>query len=163
MHMLNHRVLAFDIHPGRIAYFVLEGPTQALCWGVKTFGTGSHQVKISPAAKVRQLISEWQPHAVVMRHSAHPQSMEKAQVVKRQATLASVPVEFLTSDTIRSAFPTEQDRYARAQVIATAMPELAAEVPKKPRAWEREPYGTWFFDAASVGFAYFKRLEQSRS
>jgi hypothetical protein len=162
MHVLTPRVLALDIHPGRIAYCVLEGTARVLDWGVKAFGTGIHEAKISSAAKVTRLITGWQPHALAIRHSAHRRSAQTMRAIERQANSARVPVHSITTEAIRSAFPTERDRYERARVIATELPELAPAIPTKPRAWEREPYQTWFFDAASVGFAYFKQLEVLR-
>ncbi len=163
MHSLeHHRVLAFGVRPRRLAYCVLEGTTRVLDWGVKAFGTGAHAVKIPLSVKTARLISAWQPHAVVMKATKGRRSAQKMRVIERQATLAGATVHFITIEAIRHAFPTERNKYERGRLIAASLPELALALPPKPKLWQPEPHRIGYFDAASIAFAYFKQLEQSK-
>jgi hypothetical protein len=157
----HHRVLAFDIHPVRLSYCVLEGPRTALDWGTTVFDARPHAIKVAMPAKAVQLVSEWQPHVVVLKASGDKRSMRQSHQVATKIRAAGGTVSMLAEDTVRAAFPAKK-KHERVSAIASLLPMLAPAVPPKRKFYESESYRTSFFDAAAVALAYVMQLQSEK-
>ena len=63
------RILALDVRPKSFAFVVFEGQTTLLDWGAKSFPGGAYAVRVPPGPKIRGLIAEYLPDALVGRRN----------------------------------------------------------------------------------------------
>lgn len=164
MHTLDtQRVLVLDIHPGRVGIAVLEGPERLLDWEVKSFRGGRNAVRVPITTKVSQLLSEWQPHAVVLKEPLSGRVALKTKAIQELGKSLGIGVAFVERQAIDDAFSSHNNKYERARLIVASFPVLAARVPPKRKAWQSEHYQLIIFDAIALGVAYFGRLRGSQT
>ena len=162
------RVLALNIRPRRFGFVVFEGPTMLLDCGAKSFYSNGRPVKISAAEKIRTLLHDYSPSAIVVRkREGHADRARILQSVQRLAREARIPVTFVSRDEIVEAFTlAEANKHGVASVVAEQFLALVAKLPPRRKCWKSEDYRMSIFDAAAMGVAYFgrtKRVEQRES
>jgi hypothetical protein len=164
MHRLEReRLLALDLHRQRMAFALFEGPNRLLDWGVKSFRGGVNAVKVPYGTKIARLLSECQLHAVILKAGAGGRVAQKSMMVESRARSCRVPVRYITRHAIQQAFSPSNTKYERAQLVATAFPELEDRLPKKRKPWQSEHYQMSIFDATALGVAYFSRIQHGRA
>lgn len=166
MHTLDQRVLVLDIHPGRVGYASFEGPQNLLDWGVKCFRGGVNAVRVPFAAKISQLLSEWQPDTVVVNKSGNSRVLARTKAVQAQAKASGAAVNLVSTEDINETFSSIPNKHERARILVASFPALADRLPAKRKAWQSEHYQMSIFDAVALGVAYFaslSRLQVSRT
>jgi hypothetical protein len=154
----TQRVLVLDIHADRVGIAVLEGSGHLLDWEVKNFRGGVNAVRVPLRTKVLQLLSEWQPHAIVLKKPSSGRVALKTKAVQVLAESSHIGVAFVDRQDIDDAFSSHNNKYERARLIVASFPVLAARLPPKRKAWQSEHYQLTIFDAVALGLAYFGAL-----
>jgi len=158
MHPLDtQRALVLDIHPKRVGIAVLEGPESLLDWEVKSFRGGRNAVRVPFRTRVSQLISEWQPDAVVLKKPPTARVALKTRAIQELAKSSHIGVAFVERQAIDDVFSSHNNKYERARLIVGSFPVLAPRLPPKRKAWQSEHYQLSIFDAVALGLAYFGR------
>ena len=153
------RVIALNVHPRSFGFVVFEGPNCMLYWGVRSFRTGVHAVKVPAATKFLALLDEFGPSTVVIRERVTGRNAKRTKMlmmIERQARSLRIPVRRVSRRDVDRAFVGfESNKYEVASALAQQFPELAARLPPKRKCWQSEDYRMGIFDAAAVGVAYF--------
>jgi hypothetical protein len=160
MHTLDQRVLVLDIHPGRVGYASFEGQQNLLDWGVKCFRGGVNAVCVPFAAKISQLLSEWQPDTVVLKRCGSGQVLARTKAVQAQAKASGAAVGFVSIEDMHETFSSTRNKHERARILAASFPALADRLPAKRKTWQSEHYQMSIFDAVALGVAHFAHLSR---
>jgi RNase H-fold protein (predicted Holliday junction resolvase) len=154
----TQRVLALDIHPERVGIAVLEGPERLLDWEAKNFRGGVNAVRVPLRTKVSQLLSDWNPDAVILKKPSSGRVALKTKVIQELSKSLGIGVAFVDRQNIDDAFSSHNNKYERARLVVAAFPVLATRLPPKRKAWQSEHYQLTIFDAVALGLAYFGRV-----
>jgi hypothetical protein len=154
------QILALDVHPRSFGFVVFNGPNHILDLGIRSFRPGVNAVKIPSADKLRELLDDFRPSAIVIRErkTKRTPKTKLLAAIERQARNHSIPVRFISRRDVNRAFVGfESNKYEVASALAKQFPALALKLPPKRKCWESEDYRMGIFDAAAVGVAYFTR------
>lgn len=157
----DQRVIAFDVRSQRVGYVVFEGARVLLDWGVKGFRGGVNTVHVPFDIKIARLLSEWQPHTVVLKEPIGSHNVQRVKAIQAQAESCGIKVHFIDLNAVTNAFPPVTNKYERARLISASFPELAAHLRPKRKAWQPEHYQMSIFDAATLGAAHFWRANKN--
>jgi hypothetical protein len=132
--------------------------------GVKSFYAGPGQIKIRPAEKIRTLLHDYSPSAILVRErEGHVDRARILQSVQRLAREARIPITFVSREEIVEAFAhAEANKHGVASVVAEQFLALVAKLPPRRKCWQSEDYRMSIFDAAALGVAYFSRRRSGR-
>lgn len=158
----GERIIAIDPRSSRFGFAVFEGPTRLLDWGIKSFRGGVNSVRIPASVKIRGLMDEFLPDAVVfMRRGAETADTARMRAaLTQEAEKRLIAVHFLSPSDVKATFAgSNQNRYAVAAAMIERFPELASRRPGKPKIWRPEDYVLKIFDAVALGITYFSQRE----
>jgi hypothetical protein len=151
------RVLSFDVRASRFGFAMFEGSDELLDWGVKSFRNGVNAVKVPASKKLASLLSEFQPHLVVLEKSLPRETSWLVLTIMRLARKQKVPVRLISPAEVRKRFVgQEQDKHAIAMILSGRFPELAERLPPKRKPWQSEDYRMSIFDATALGLTYIE-------
>jgi hypothetical protein len=128
--------------------------------GVKTFRPGGNAARVPLRTKVSQLLSEWQPHAVVLKKPPSSRVAPKTKMIQALADSSRIEIAFVDCQAIDDVFPSPHNKYERARLIVASFPVLATRLPPKRKAWQSEHYQLIIFDAVALGLAYFGQVRR---
>ena len=154
------RMLALDVRPKSFGFVVFEGQTTLLDWGAKSFPRGVHAVRVPPRPKIRGLIAEYLPDALVIKRRRHGQSARMLGYIKQEAKAHRIKLQMLSPQAVKRVFVGRRNKDQRAAAIAEQFPELLSILPPRRKIWRSEDYRMKIFDAAALGVAYFTRGQQ---
>jgi len=160
MNNTHDRIIAVDVHAQVVGFAVLEGRAELLDWGVRSFRGGVNTVKISFNQKFRNVVTEFQPQAVVLNWRPSPKSNRKAKTIMRLAKMYRIRVHVMSARHLQKAFLGCSNAHEIATQIAARFPELASRLPHKRKTWETRHYRMNIFDAVSFGVAYFETCKR---
>ena len=129
----HKRMLALDVRPRRFGFVVFEGPKNLLDCGVKSFSLGARVVQTPPAEKIRTLIEDFSPSAIVVRErERHADTARILETVREQAKERRVTLKFISRRMMVKAFAaTGKNKHEVASVLAEQFLALLAKLPPR--------------------------------
>jgi len=158
----SKRVLAVDPAVRGLGFVVLEGRTKLVDWGVKEARSGDKNARC--LRRVEELIAIYWPQAIVVEGYAGPGSRRCRRVerlidaIERLSAREKLPVRRFSRAAVRKAFAPlgAATKHEIAQALAARFPELAPRLPPFRKPWMSEDYRMSIFDAAALGWTYFR-------
>lgn len=159
------RILVVDIRSLRFGYAAFEGPDRLLGFGASEFDSPENA-----RARVAAHLKTFRPSVLVLRR-VRPRSTRKRPVwnavvraARAEAKRFSVSVAHVTEPALKKFFQGCgcQNKYEVAELLAKQFPEIAWKLPPKRKLYDPEPWTVTYFDAISLGVAYFGRDDESR-
>lgn len=156
------RILAIDPSTRGFGFAILERRPSLIDWGVKGVRRDKNDRTV---AKVKELISLYQPSVIVLEDSnaAGSRRCERVrvllQMIQKTAAGERIRVQcfppFKTKAMFARLGAASKDGIARA--IVKIFPELMPQLPRVRRAWMAEDYRMSIFDAVALGMTLLFR------
>lgn len=150
------RILAFDPHPKSFGFVVFEG-AKLLDWGAKSF---PKKVRVPPGSKIRSLVAEYLPDALVFKYSGHRRSEQMVNAIKSAARMHRIVLHPFPAQAVRQVFVNCSNKDQIASAICERFPELLSLLPPRRKNWMTEDYRMKIFQAAATGIAYISHKTQ---
>lgn len=143
--MSDLRVLAVAAATGRVGYMFLDcGIPRDWKYSKTAFRSPKDARKHAEA-----WIAYYNPDVMITeRITKH--SRKGARTRRIIATIASVAANGAPNDIVVPRVQAHKNKYAEARALAKRFPELRPRLPRKPRCWQSEPFGTICFEALSL-------------
>jgi len=159
-------ILAIALSSKGFGFVVLEGKETLVDWGVRTV---KRDKKAQSLAKVKELITQYQPGTLVLEDASAKGSRRSPrirtltrQIVRIGATL-KVRVKLFSRDQVMKTFFTngKGTKHLLAEIMAKRFPEqLGLQIPPKRKPWKSEDSRMDIFDA--VALAMVLRLKDAK-
>jgi hypothetical protein len=156
---IPERIIALDLRPKSLGFVVLEGEERILDWGAKAFCGGVNAVNIAPGAKVKALLAEYLPDALVLRHQ-RTGTDAMLREVKEVCKTQDLAIRLLPPRVVKKAFVGCRNKDQIAATVSERFPPLLSILPPKRKFYDKEDWRIRIFDAAAAGLAYFMRKRQ---
>ena len=150
--MARLKVLAIAVATGRIGYVFLEGGV------LKDWKLSKKASKSQKAARtyVTNLIKVFKPDVVVTEKiSKHSRKGDHAKGLI--STIARVAENHELLDVQVPRLQAFQNKYEEAKALVLRFPDLRPRLPKEPRIWQSEPFGTIYFEALAMALLVIDR------
>lgn len=160
--LLEQRVVAFDIHPQRFGFVVLEGPLGLLDWGARSFRGGVNGVHVPMVPKIARILDHYMPEVVLFRASQVERIAAAFREVTIEARQRGIEVHLVSSSSVAHTFAGRNaNKHEIALAVTEQFPELGSLLPTKRKPWQSEHYRTTIFDALALSLAYFNRQTEA--
>lgn len=150
--MARLKVLAIAVATGRVGYVFFDGNT-LVDWKASKKACKSAKQAQTHAIK---WIRYFKPDVVVTERVTKP--CRKGDHAKGLiTTIAKVAEDHDLLDVSVPRLRAFKTKYAEARALVVRFPELRPRLPKEPRIWETEPYGTIYFEALAMALLVIDR------
>lgn len=152
--------LSVSLNRYGVSFVLVECPGVLHDWG--TVGIRGHAKHAAILQAVRTLVERHRPGILVLEGVSvrrSPRMQAALQAVKTYADRAGMPSRVYTRSDLQALDAThgEATKYQLNHFVAQVFPALCAQLPRKRRAWDAEPYRQGVFDAAALALAYLVR------
>jgi len=146
------------IHPGHggFGFVVMEGPRQAVDWGIKTYPLNETERMLR---RVEKLLNHYRPDLILLaRQTARRASRIQSFYLKIRLVACKHEVETRTisrrqMDAAFSCYG--RTKQERALAVVQKLPQLAHWFPRKRRLWGGEDHRMKIFEAAFLGLTFY--------
>ncbi|MCP4184138.1 MAG: hypothetical protein GY761_12610 [Hyphomicrobiales bacterium] len=150
--MARLKVLAIAVATGRIGYVFFDGDV------LKDWKLSKKASKSPTEAKtyVTKLIAFFKPDVVVTERI--DKNSRKGDHAKRIiTTIAKVAENHELLDVSVPRLQAFKNKYEEARELVLRFPDLRPRLPKEPRIWQSEPFGTIYFEALALALLVIDR------
>jgi len=146
--MARLRVLAIAVATGRIGYVFLSDEILKDWRMSKIACRSAHNAR----TYAEQLISFFTPD-VVVTEKMDKESRKGAHAKEISGVIAQVAEEANLLDVLVPRIQTFKNKYEEARALCKRFPELEYWMPREPRIWQSEPFGTIYFEALHLALS----------
>ncbi len=150
--MARLRVLAIAVATGRVGYALLVGDSLE-DWKLSKKASRSPK---EASKHVTAWIEFFKPD-VVVTEKINEHSRKGHHAKKLIAAIAGVAENHDLLDVAVTRIRAFKNKYEEARALATRFPQLRPQLPREPRIWQSEPFGTIYFEALALALAVIDR------
>ena len=163
---MNHRkakrILVIALSSRGFGYTIMEGSDRLIKYGRKT-ASGNKNIRC--LIQIKQLIDFFRPEVMVLQNMAIKSCKRASRIKKLNSKIIEstkkrrIPVNLFSTEQVRRAFAADESgtEHGRAKIVAEQFPEaLGPRLPPKRRAGHNENARMDIFDAAAMGWTYYK-------